>query len=88
MPKENLKKINQTIKTTYQISLQSKRGTLCVLHNLQKWQNIIINPADKGGAVVLWYWDRYTKESAKQTAETYYFKMPYFFHPEVVKLFL
>lgn len=59
-----------------------------MLHNLQKWQDIIINPADKGGAVVLWYWDHYTKEAAKQMAEMCYFKMPHFFHSEVVKLFL
>lgn len=49
-----------------------------MLHNLQKRQDIIINPADKGGAVVLWYWDHYTKEAAKQMAEMHYFKMPRF----------
>lgn len=37
-----------------------------MLHNLQEQQDIIINPSDKGGAVVLWYWNHYTKEAAKQ----------------------
>lgn len=59
-----------------------------MLHNLQKQQDIIINRAKKGGAVVFWYWDHYTEEAAKQMAETHYFKMPSFFHTEVVKLFL
>lgn len=59
-----------------------------MLHNLQKRQDIIINSADKGGAAVLWYWDHYTKEAAKQMAEMCYFKTPLFFNPEVVNLFL
>lgn len=59
-----------------------------MLHNLQKQHDIIINPANKGGTVVLWYWDHYTKQAAKQMAEMHPFKIPWFFHPEVVKLFL
>lgn len=68
-----------------------------MLHNLQKCEDIIINPADKGGAVVLWHWHHYTKEAAKQMAEMCYFKMPLFMgiklhkmqlHPEVAKIFL
>lgn len=60
-----------------------------MLHNLQKLQDIIINPADKGGAVVLWYWDHYTEEAAKQMAELCYIKkLHFFFHSEIVKLFL
>lgn len=50
-----------------------------MLHNLQKQQDIIINPADKGGAVVLWYRDHYTKQAAKQMAEMHYFKCSSFF---------
>lgn len=72
--KKSIKQLKQPTKFHY-ITKEEQ----CVLHNLQKQQDIIINPADKGGAVVLWYWDHYTKEAAKQMAEMCYFKMPHFF---------
>lgn len=51
-----------------------------MLHNLKKWQDIIINPADKEGAVVLCNWDHYTKEAAKQMAKRCYFKKTLLFY--------
>lgn len=81
--KKSIKQLKQPTKFHY-ITKEEQ----CVLHNLQKQQDIIISPADKGGAVVLQYWDHYTKQATKQMAETRYFKMPCFFHSEVEKLFL
>lgn len=60
-----------------------------MLHNLEKRQDIIINPADKDGAGVLWNWDRYTKEAAKKWQKCIDLKRAFFFfHLEVVNFFL
>lgn len=50
-----------------------------MLHNLEKRQDIIINPADKDGAGVLWNWDRYTKEAAKKWQKCIDLKRAFFF---------
>lgn len=77
MPKGKKKSIEQ-LKQPTKFHYTTKEEQ-CVLHNLQKQQDIIINPADKGGAVVLWYRDHYTKQAAKQMAEMHYFKCSSFF---------
>lgn len=59
-----------------------------MLHNLEKRQDIIINPADKDRAVVLWNWDRYTKEAAKKWQKCIDLKRPFFFHLEDVNFFI
>lgn len=77
MPKGKKKSIKQLKQPTkFQYITKEEQ---CVLHNLQKQQDIIINLADKGGAVALCYGVHYTKEAAKQMAEMCYFKMPCFF---------
>lgn len=78
MPKEKKKSI-KLLKQPTKFHHTTKEEQ-CVLHNLKKWQDIIINPADKEGAVVLCNWDHYTKEAAKQMAKRCYFKKTLLFY--------
>ena len=46
------------------------REEISALKDLQKNDNLIVKPADKGGAIVIWPRDDYLREASKQLANT------------------
>ena len=62
--------------------LKFNRNTKCsnlsteewaALKNLSKWKDVVVKPADKGGAVVVWRSDLYQQEAFRQLSDTSFY---------------
>ena len=64
------KEIHSHSNTPTNIHKNYSREQISALNNLQKNDNLIVKPADKGGAIVIWPRDDYIHEASKQLANT------------------
>jgi hypothetical protein len=62
--------IHSHSKTPTNIHKNYSREQISALNDLQKNDNLIVKPADKGGAIVIWPRDDYLREASKQLANT------------------